>query len=121
QPLRTRLDASALPINHLGTLSQRDIDRLPLWFECGEKIPLGDLFDVSGQASESIRITGDLSEIDGLGAGLRSGTLIIEGNVGRHLGARMEGGSITVTGDAGDDLGQEMAGGRIVVRGNAGS
>ena len=120
QPLLSRLDASALPIDRLGSLSRQEIERFPLRFECGDAVPLGELFGVSGNASETIRIVGDLNEVDGLGAGMRTGALHIEGNAGRRVGAWMKGGSISVAGDAGDDMGSEMAGGRIVVRGDAG-
>ncbi len=87
-----------------------------------EQHPLGDFFDVSGDAKEDETIIwqGDCSKVKLIGTYLKSGTIRVEGNAGMHLGAEMTGGSIEVFGDAGDWVGAEIHGGRIHVHGNAG-
>ncbi len=87
-----------------------------------EQHPLGDFFDVTGDAKEDETMIwqGDCSKVKLIGTHLKSGTIRVEGNAGMHLGAEMTGGSIEVFGDAGDWVGAEMHGGRIHVHGNAG-
>ncbi|HEV2972898.1 MAG TPA: formylmethanofuran dehydrogenase subunit C [Pirellulales bacterium] len=85
------------------------------------RMPLAELFAVSGDPSDAeIDLVGDLSRVHAIGAGMTSGTIRVEGDVGRQLGAEMSGGKIHVMGHAGDWLGREMRGGRIHVAGNAG-
>jgi len=85
-----------------------------------EQASIGDFFDVSGESDAEIHLAGDLSRIKHLGCGMKSGKLVIDGNVGQHLGAGMSGGEIIVNGNAGDWVGPEMSGGRITITGNAG-
>lgn len=83
--------------------------------------PLGEFFDVQGDASdEQIRIVGECRRVKLIGAGMERGRIVVEGSVGMHLGAEMRGGNIEVHGDAGDWVGAEMRGGMIRVRGHAG-
>ena len=81
---------------------------------------LGEFFRVSGAANGEIHLTGDLSRVKLIGAGMAEGRIVVHGPVGMHVGARMTGGEIVVEGDAGDWVGPEMSGGRIIVKGNAG-
>jgi len=81
---------------------------------------LGEFFRVSGVANGEIDLTGDLSHVKLIGAGMAQGRIVVHGPVGMHVGAGMTGGEIIVEGDAGDWVGPEMAGGRIIVKGNAG-
>jgi len=87
-----------------------------------EQRPLGDFFDVSGNAQEDETIVwqGNCSKVKLIGTHLKSGTIRIEGDAGMHLGAEMSGGSIELFGNADDWVGAEMHGGRIHVHGNAG-
>jgi formylmethanofuran dehydrogenase subunit C len=83
---------------------------------------VGDLFDVQGTAADEVlHFAGSLDSVHGIGAGMKSGAVHIEGNAGRHLGSEMHGGLIHVRGSASDWLGAEMRGGRIQVEGNAGN
>lgn len=120
EPLSERLDASSLAPDRLASLPLSEISRLHLRFESGRPAAVADLFEASGEPSDTLRLVGDLSQVDGIGARTASGSLIVEGDAGRRLGTRMTGGSIELTGAAGDDTGLEMAGGRIVVRGSVG-
>lgn len=119
-PLPERIDLSPLIPLRLAALTCAEIARIPMRFECGQPIRAGDLFAIAGKPSDSIRLAGDLSLADDVGSGISSGTLTVEGRVGRRAGRRMTGGRVEISGDAGDWAGLEMAGGQIVVRGNAG-
>ncbi len=90
---------------------------------CGRRtVELGQLFDVSGQPeSGTIRMVGDLQHVHWIGAGMDSGAIVVEGNVGRHAGSGMKAGGLQIEGNAGDWLGAEMSGGRIQVSGSAGN
>jgi len=81
---------------------------------------LGEFFKIKGTGNGEVHVTGDLSRIKMIGAGMTEGRLIVHGSVGMHLGARMAGGEIRVEGNAGDWVGPEMTNGLIVINGNAG-
>ena len=89
---------------------------------CGNKWrELGDAFDIekTSENSEEIVISGDVSCIKHIGAGMSRGRIVIDGDVGMHLGREMKGGEIIVHGCVGDWLGAEMSGGLIRVKGDA--
>jgi formylmethanofuran dehydrogenase subunit C len=85
------------------------------------QVPLGEFFRVEGDAGDQhLVLEGDCSRVKWVGAGMTSGRIRVEGNVGMHLGAEMRGGSIDVRGSTGDWAGAEMHGGCIRVHGDAG-
>lgn len=86
-----------------------------------EKKKIGDFFDVSGENSEAIEITGDVSKVKHVGTKMSRGKITINGNCGLHLGSEMTGGEIIVNGNAGDWAGAEMKGGIIRIKGNGGN
>ncbi|MBX3419698.1 MAG: formylmethanofuran dehydrogenase subunit C [Pirellulaceae bacterium] len=85
------------------------------------KTELGEIFRIRGdyQHQRSIWI-GDLGRATGLGTGLKSGLLTVEGNVGHRTGLRLMGGTIVIGENSGDDLGCEMSAGSIWVAGSSG-
>jgi formylmethanofuran dehydrogenase subunit C len=90
---------------------------------CGrERLTVGDLFSVSGERvpGDAVAFAGDLRRVDGIGAGMSRGRLLVEGFCGDHLGARMSGGEIAVRGGVGAWAGAEMAGGLLRIWGDAG-
>lgn len=105
--------------DRLARLSRPEIERLELRHG-NRRGAVGDLFAVSGDGEDDVRIEGDLRRVAGLGAGMAAGRLEIDGHAGAHAGAGMRGGELVVSGDAGDFAGAEMEGGRLVVRGSAG-
>jgi formylmethanofuran dehydrogenase subunit C len=122
----TLREAPAAPVrteglcpDRLAGLARAEIERLALWHG-NRRAAVGDLFAVSGDGEDDMRIEGDLVRVAGLGAGMAGGRLTIDGRAGAHTGAGMTGGELVVSGDAGDWTGAEMAGGRLVVRGAAG-
>jgi formylmethanofuran dehydrogenase subunit C len=100
--------------------SLADIERFEI-FHGNRKIPLAEMFSVSGDASDKrIDFEGDLSGVHWIGAHMRSGQVFVHGPAGRHVGSEMRGGEIHVEGDCGGWVGCEMRDGLIHVRGNAG-
>jgi formylmethanofuran dehydrogenase subunit C len=96
-----------------------DIAALPLWHG-KERTRLGEFFAVSGRGDD-VRVEGDLSRVQFVGAGMTAGRLTVAGDVGMHAGAGMRGGELHVEGDAADWAGAGMRGGTLVMRGSAGS
>lgn len=121
ETLPQRLDASALRPDELAGLSRREIERLALGFEDGTSVLVGDLFDVSGAASNRLHIVGNTSQCDRLASRMKEGHIQIEGDIGHGLGEQMSGGTIIVHRHAGHFVGRSMRGGKIVVHGNVGN
>jgi len=90
-------------------------------FHGNRKLPLAELFDVSGDPSDArLEFEGDLAGVHWIGARMSEGEIHVRGNAGRHVGSEMTGGAIHVHGNASDWVGGEMHGGHIHVHGNAG-
>jgi formylmethanofuran dehydrogenase subunit C len=86
-----------------------------------ETLNIGDLFEVSGCGDDQVTFVGGLRRVDGIGAGMTRGRVLVEGSCGDHLGARMRGGELVVRGNAGAWAGAELAGGLVRISGNAGA
>jgi formylmethanofuran dehydrogenase subunit C len=98
-----------------------------VYLERTGRVPLGDLFDLTGQPEGRIRFVGDLQNADRLAAGLSEGAVTVEGSVGQEAGLALAGGALDIEGDAGPRAGaaqlgykRGMTGGELVVRGSAG-
>ena len=102
-----------------------EIGELMVW-EGNHQRKLSELFRVDEVRDEhptesvAIEIHGDVSKVRKIGSCMKTGEIMIEGDVGMHLGEEMKGGKITVHGNVGAWLGSMMTGGAIEVRGNAG-
>jgi formylmethanofuran dehydrogenase subunit C len=85
------------------------------------KISLAEMFTISGDASDKCHVfEGNLAGVHWIGAHMSSGSVRVEGPVGRHIGSQMRGGEITVHGNAGGWVGAEMRRGLIRINGDAG-
>jgi formylmethanofuran dehydrogenase subunit C len=84
------------------------------------RLKAGDLFEISGDAGDSLVIRNACTKLDRIGAGMVGGTLEVEGNVGSYLGAGMKDGTIRVAGNAGLLAATGMTAGLLHVRGNVG-
>lgn len=113
------LEADALTPDAVLGRSEREVAALPVRVG-NAAAELGELFRVTGEGSEEVRIEGDVARVSGIGTGMTRGRLVIEGRAGPHTGARMRGGELVVGGDAGDYSGAEMAGGVLRIGGDAG-
>ena len=96
-----------------------EIKKLPI-HHGNREVSIGDFFEVTGEYEEEIKIEGDLSKVKLIGAGMKEGKIIIEGNAGMHVGVDMKGGEIVVEGNAADWVAPRMSGGLLTVKGNAG-
>ncbi len=113
------LEAEVISPDTLATLSHQEICARPIYH--GKRpCRVDDFFDVEGERSETLHLTGNLHKVRWIGRAMSRGSIQVSGNVGMHLGAQMTGGSIAVSGDASDWVGAEMQGGTIQVNGNAG-
>ncbi len=115
-----RVTATALTPDRLDRLGASEAAALTV--RCGRQtLALGELFAVSGAGDSELELRGDLRLLDGIGAGMSGGRIVIDGGCGDHLGARMTGGEIVVQGEAGDWAGAELAGGLVRISGDAGA
>lgn len=114
------IEVMGLTPENLAGKSADEVARVPLQHG-NVRVAVGEFFAVAGSADDGeMRIEGDCAQVKYLGAGMRSGRITVQGDVGMHLGAGMLGGEIRLHGRAGDWLGAEMRGGLIHVRGDAG-
>lgn len=113
------LEAEAISPDIVAPLTNAEIRALPLVLGKRSR-RVDDFFDVEGDGSERLELTGDLSRVKWIGRGMTKGRIDVVGNAGMHLGAHMKGGAIEVTGSASDWVGAEMTGGTIRIRGDAG-
>ncbi|HTO74249.1 MAG TPA: formylmethanofuran dehydrogenase subunit C [Gemmatimonadales bacterium] len=122
-----RVDGRALAPDRLAGLEVSALAALPLIVEGQGQVRLGDVCGIGGANSDRLICEGDWSQVDGLGAGMKSGRLEIHGSAGSDLGVAMQGGAILVRGNTGGNAGgaapgasKGMTGGEILVGGNAG-
>jgi formylmethanofuran dehydrogenase subunit C len=127
RPLEQRVDASGVAWAVLSGLDAKAIEEQELWVDGAGRSRVVDLFAVKAATDGQVRLVGDLALMDGIGAGLASGALVVEGNAGWYLGQGMRGGSIEVRGNVGPQAGaalpgakRGMSGGEIVIRGSTG-
>lgn len=117
---RIPVEAECITADGLRSLAPDQIKRLTVFWG-NRETSLGELFDVSGDASDGVvQLDGDCSTVKWIGARMTGGEIRITGDVGMHLGAEMRGGRIIVEGNCGDWVGAEMNGGVIHVKGDAG-
>ena len=102
----------------LSGLSETEAGRLAVGTS-RKGVALGDLFAISLDGSDRLRIEGGSSRFDRVGAALSEGTIHVEGDVGQRLGEAMAGGALTVTGSAGPYAAAGATGGTITVEGDA--
>ena len=87
--------AEALRPDRLAGLSRAEIERLALWHG-NRRAAVGDLFAVSGDGEDDMRIEGDLARVAGLGAGMAGGRLTIAAAPGRTPAPGCAGGELVV-------------------------
>ena len=115
-----RVQAAALVPERLHGLGASEVAALTV--RCGNQtLAVSDLFEVAGSGDEQVVLAGDLARVDGIGASMSSGSVVVDGPCGDHVGARMSGGEIEARGDTGAWAGAEMAGGVLRVSGDAGA
>lgn len=118
------VDCAALLPASLAGRDAGEIARMRL----GGRLSVGDLFAVTAGDAADLVLQGGSPLLECVGAGMASGTLLVEGAVGAYAAAGLGGGRLEVRGDAGDHLGGAppagrlgMTGGIVIVRGDAGA
>ncbi|MGL6094581.1 MAG: formylmethanofuran dehydrogenase subunit C, partial [Fimbriiglobus sp.] len=83
------LELDGVTPDRLAALSAADVAKLPV--PCGNRAePLGEFFTVAGDPSDGVvSLVGDCSRVKGIGTGMASGSVRVEGAVGMHAGAKM--------------------------------
>ena len=87
-PLSEPLDVEGVTADRVAGLSEREIAGLPVRLGAREG-RLGDFFDVQGGRSGRMRVEGALAQVNGLGAGMAGGELVIDGDAGCRVAAGM--------------------------------
>ncbi len=117
--LHRPIDMSAVKPSAVSGLSPYAIGNLELG-SGATAVKLGDVFDVTGEPGDTVKIVGQSGYLDYVGAGLDSGTITVEGSVGNYAATAMKGGRLDIRGNAGAYLAALMTGGLVTVKGNAG-
>jgi formylmethanofuran dehydrogenase subunit C len=114
-----RLDLAGLTPATLAGMAPAAVAALPLF--CGNRREtVGDHFDVRPEGQNRIVFRDSCDRLDGIGADLAGGSVIVEGDAGAYLGRGMRAGTIAVTGSAGVLAGNGLKGGTIVIDGDTG-
>lgn len=114
-----RLDLSSLVPHKLAGMDSLAINQIVIG-KTREQLRVGDAFDISGTASDTLTFVGTTAACDGIGSELEGGTLIIDGNAGAYAGREMKGGRLYIRGSTGDFLAAGLKGGLVTVKGSAG-
>ena len=119
-PFEARVDLSGITPAVTCPLTLRELEHLAVPFGA-KSVPLAELFFIESAPEGVLLIEIGDSRLDGVGAGMLEGELIVDGTVGAWAGRGMGGGVLRIAGEAGDFLGAELSGGRIELAGNAGA
>lgn len=94
RPFKVPIDAACITPDTFSGKTKEEISDLPIW-EGKCKVKLKDLFkiEVDGTVEKevSIKVSGDLRKVRRIGAGMSSGSITVQGDVGNHLGEGMKG------------------------------
>jgi len=119
EPPAQRVDLSPLTTGHLKGRALEDVAALEL--PTGNRtVRLDSLFSISGTFASELEIRDSCDRLDGIGAGMSHGRIVVHGDAGAYLGAGMSGGSLVVRGSTGAYAATGMRGGRIHVYGSTG-
>lgn len=115
------IQAPCITPDNFTSKSAAEIAALPLT-EGDRNLTVGDLFKVeeTKDGTSNIMINGDCNKVKRVGQAMKTGEIVVNGNIGMHTGEKMAGGKITVNGNAGGWTGSEMKKGIIEIHGDAG-
>ena len=113
-----RLDLSGLVPHRIGALSIADIEKLPIGTS-RRGVAVAEIFAVEEGERADIHFQGGSARFDLVGAGLESGRLVVEGDVGQRLGQAMRGGTIEISGNAGPFAASAATAGLVRIAGHA--
>lgn len=104
----------------LAALAIAEAERLPLAFG-RRRAAVADFFKVEGAPGSRLVFAGPCERLDGIGRGLASGEILVEGDAGAEIGAGQVGGEIRVAGSVGEEAALGMRAGTLTIAGNAGA
>ena len=115
------IQASCITPENFKDKTIAEIKKLPAT-EGNRNVTLNDLFKIEQNPQETpdITLNGDLSKVKRVGQAMKTGEIVINGNIGMHTGEKMAGGKITINGNAGCWTGSEMKKGLIEIHGDGG-
>ena len=113
------LDVSPLIPDKLISKSSAQIKKINLRYG-KQKITVEQLFSITGDNPENIKILGSSDKLICVGHSMSRGSIEIHGDVGNFTGQHMRGGNINVRGNAGAWVGNNMSNGSINIDGNVG-
>lgn len=113
------LDVSPLTPDNLSRKSKTHIKKINLSYG-KQKIPVVQLFSITGADPENIKIMGRSDKLICVGHSMSHGNIEVHGDVGNFTGQYMRGGYIHIQGNAGAWVGNCMLNGRINIDGNVG-
>lgn len=114
-----RVDMSPLACQQLVGKGHPEIAAIEL--QCGKrKVPVGDLFNLSGSDTTHIVINNSFDKLDFIGKELENGAITVEGDAGAYLAMGMKSGTVKVNGNAGLFAGCEMKKGYLEIAENVG-
>jgi formylmethanofuran dehydrogenase subunit C len=119
QAPRQRVDLSPLTPDGLRDVGVRDIPRIEL-ASGNRRIPVGDLFDLTGGDASEMVIRNATTKLDFIGHAMSFGAMTVEGDAGAYVGLGMRGGRLHVTGNAGPWAASGLSDGTIEIDGDAG-
>ena len=103
----------------LAGMTASAIAELPLHLG-NRPLPVGELFEVSGNDPETLVIANACEHLDRIGAQMSHGQIIVQGPAGAYLGQDLRGGQIRVQGNVEVYAGSGMNGGHIHIEGSTG-
>jgi formylmethanofuran dehydrogenase subunit C len=115
------IQAPCITPENFANKTLNEIKKLPAT-EGNRNITLDDIFKIEQSPTETpnIALNGDLSKVKRVGQAMKTGEIVINGNIGMHTGEKMAGGKIIINGNAGGWTGSEMKKGTIEIHGDAG-
>ena len=115
-PPEHALVADCITADRLAALGEKEIGELPV-LHGGRAARVGDFFRVTGGRSSAVRLEGDLSRAEGIGARMRRGLIVVTGDGGQGTGKGMIAGTVVVFGKVGPGTGRFLKRGSIVALG----
>ena len=114
------VEVGALNPEALADSSVAELERMPL--ALGRRsISLAELFRVEGRPGPRLVLAGDCERLDGIGRGLSSGLIVVEGDAGHETAAGQSSGQVQILGSVRDHAAMGMRGGLLEIGGHAGA
>ena len=112
----TKVDCRQLTPHHLENKTIAETKAIRL----SHQLTVGDVFEVTGEDATHIIFKHARSILDYVGYQMKTGQIVVEGDLGDFVGAAMQGGVLICKGNVGERAGDSMRRGMLLVEGDAG-